>query len=143
MLQTLTLTLPRKVGTTSEQRWSREESTGQRVFFLTFRARTKEVTLQQDLTGTSRETRLIAAVGDPRYVVKKPIVVTLERDDSCFLLRSEGSGVYGVGTTENAAVADFESMLLERFEILSESPEMLSCRLADQLRHLQSMIAPA
>jgi hypothetical protein len=58
------------------------------------------------------------------------------------LVWEERSGAYGAGCNEAEAAQDFQSMLEEMYEQLSEAESIISHALYERLTYLRSIIAP-
>ncbi|HEX5583731.1 hypothetical protein [Gaiella sp.] len=66
--------------------------------------------------------------------------IVFELDEECQLIASDPHGaVYGVGATEDEAVADFEYALTEHLLFLREHRDELSPRLEAQLYSLERL----
>lgn len=79
-----------------------------------------------------------------RYRLLQPyLLLEMERaENGRVLVWEERSGAYGVGHNEAEAVQDFQSMLEEMYEQLSENESILSHALYKRLTYLRSIIAP-
>jgi len=77
------------------------------------------------------------------YQLVSPLFLEMESGFDRVSLWEARSGAYGVGKTLEEAVIDFQSMLEEMYEQLSESESTLSHALYEQLKYLRSIISPA
>jgi prevent-host-death family protein len=74
--------------------------------------------------------------------LKSPILLTVERAETGDVLVSDSAlHLYGIGATLQEAVADYESMLLEDYETLSENSGRLSPKLQEHLSCLKLIVA--
>ncbi len=81
---------------------------------------------------------------------KSPIICTgyqtlqiqVEYTDGEFITSESRFNVYGVGETWAESLADFTSMLVDLFEELSASQDVLSPHLGEQLESLRAILSP-
>ncbi len=137
------LTLTNDVGTEASPSRIYAANASQHSTRMRIPERAQHSISRRQIRRTSPETRLFASFGDERYRLVEPLMVHIEPEVDYFLAWESSSSVYGVGRTTNEALADFESMLIERFDLLSASSETLSSAMAEQLRYLRRVIAPA
>lgn len=52
------------------------------------------------------------------YVLKRPITITIERDDNSFIANSYDVGLYAVGDTEIEAIDDLKALIVEVYNDL-------------------------
>jgi len=77
------------------------------------------------------------------WQIAQPLLVKIEQlADRKFITSESSLNVYGVGETVAQSVDDFTSMLVDLFEELVDSEEMLSHALRQQLRTLRAILAP-
>ena len=74
--------------------------------------------------------------------IAQPVQVQVERADGEFVVSEPRLNVYGVGETFAESMADFTSMLVDLFEELSASEDVLSSHLRQQLELLRTILAP-
>jgi len=86
----------------------------------------------------------LSSLTEGRYRLLKPyLLLEMERaENGRVLVWEERSGAYGVGHNQAEAVQDFQSMLEEMYEHLSEAESSLSHALYGRLTYLRSIIAP-
>ena len=76
------------------------------------------------------------------WQIVQPLQINIERTDSEFIISESRLNVYGVGETFAESIADFTSMLVDLFEVLSASENVLSHHLRQQLQILRTILAP-
>lgn len=76
------------------------------------------------------------------WQIAQPLQVKVERTDGEFIISEPRLNVYGVGETFAESIADFTSMLVDLFEELSASEDVLSHHLRRQLQILRTILAP-
>jgi|GEM_PF-3932880 len=93
---------------------------------------------------TGRQSIGLARLTGSRYRLLQPyLLLEMERaENGRVLVWEERSGVYGAGCNEAEAVQDFQSMLEEMYEQLSEAESSISHALYERLTYLRSIIAP-
>ena len=74
--------------------------------------------------------------------IAQPFQVQVERADGEFVVSEPRLNVYGVGETFTESMVDFTSMLVDLFEELSASEDVLSSHLRQQLELLRTILAP-
>jgi hypothetical protein len=72
----------------------------------------------------------------------QPLQVKVEQVGGDFVISEPRLNVYGIGKTFSESVADFTSMLVDLFEELSASENVLSHHLCQQLEILRTILAP-
>jgi hypothetical protein len=76
------------------------------------------------------------------WQIAQPLLVKIEQQaDGKFITSESSLNVYGVGETVAQSVDDFTSMLVDLFEELVDSEDMLSHALRQQLRNLRAILA--
>ena len=114
-------------------------------------AKTESVTFSVQATMEGDELRLPSVRSQPllllrlsskNYQLVSPLFLEMESGFDSVSLWEARSGAYGVGKTLEEAVKDFQSMLEEMHEQLSESESTLSHALYEQLKYLRSIISP-
>lgn len=77
------------------------------------------------------------------WQIAQLLLVKIEQQaDGKFITSESSLNVYGVGETVAQSVDDFTSMLVDLFEELVDSEDMLSHALRQQLRTLHAILAP-
>jgi len=76
------------------------------------------------------------------WQITQPLQVKVEQADDEFITYEPRLNVYGVGETLVESLADFTSMLVDLFEELSASKDVLSRHLHKQLRVLRTLLSP-
>jgi len=76
------------------------------------------------------------------WQITQPVQVQVERAGGEFVISEPRLNVYGVGETFAESMADFTSMLVDLFEELSVSEDVLSSHLRQQLEILRIILAP-
>lgn len=76
------------------------------------------------------------------WKISRPVQVQVEQADGGFVMSEPRLNVYGVGETFAESVADFTSMLVDLYEELSASEDVLSSHLRQQLEVLSIVLAP-
>jgi predicted RNase H-like HicB family nuclease len=109
--------------------------------------------ISEESTGTAPSTdsvgyarsfaSLLAGLSSDQYMLKRPLFVILEWDEDQWLATHPDLGVFGVGETRRDAVNDFQLMLVEYYEDLRESEEILAPHLQMQLYALSNLISEA
>ena len=85
---------------------------------------------------------LLRRLPSKNYQLVSPLFLEVESGFDRVSLWEARSGAYGAGKTLEEAVKDFQSMLEEMYEQLSESESTLSHALYEQLKYLRSIISP-
>lgn len=93
------------------------------------------------INAPSLKTVLLANLHSSSYRLNSFLEVELEKTVNRVVVADPKTGAYGAGANEMEAVKDFQSMLFEMFEQLSEQEQNLSKALSDKLRYLRSMIS--
>ncbi len=76
------------------------------------------------------------------WEITRPLQVQVEHTDGEFITSELRFNVYGVGETWAESLADFTSMLVDLFEELSASQDVLSPHLGEQLESLRAILSP-
>ena len=93
-------------------------------------------------TRVPRRQRLEKFLFDPSHrYLKLPLQITIERTQrGHWLVTCPGISTHGVGTTPEAAVRDFQSMLDDLFRELTESETVLAPHLRSELEYLRAVL---
>ena len=76
------------------------------------------------------------------WQIAQRLFVKVEQADGKFVTSQPRLNVYGVGKTYAESITDFTSMLVDLFEELSASEDVLSHHLRQQLEILRSILVP-
>ncbi len=76
------------------------------------------------------------------WEITRPLQVQVEHTDGEFVTSESRFNVYGVGETWAESLVDFTSMLVDLFEELSASQDVLSPHLGRQLESLRAILSP-
>jgi len=76
------------------------------------------------------------------WQIAQPLFVKVEQTDGKFVTSQPRLNIYGVGKTYTESITDFTSMLVDLFEELSASEDVLSHHLRQQLEILRSILVP-
>jgi hypothetical protein len=98
-----------------------------------------------NVTDTGRQ--LVVSLNRSDYRLLRPLAVLVRPGDAeRFLVTAaddiENLGLYGVGDTQQDAIDDFTSMLVDLFEDLQSSEAVLSRSLAQRLWQLRLVMEP-
>lgn len=82
----------------------------------------------------------LTAIADPRFRLLRPILLDVDRGQGGeYIVSNPHLHNYGVGKTLQAAVADYQSMLVDLYEELAASEAALSRHLRERLEYLRSL----
>ena len=101
--------------------------------------------MTNNVTDTGRQ--LVVSLNRSDYRLLRPLAVLVRPGDAeRFLVTAaddiENLGLYGVGDTQQDAIDDFTSMLVDLFEDLQSSEAVLSRSLAQRLWQLRLVMEP-
>lgn len=86
---------------------------------------------------------LLTQISDPHYRLLRKTLLNMETGEGGELVVFESQlNIYGVGETEEEAVGDFVSMLVDLFKELIDSEDILSHHLHQQLKTIRAILAP-
>ena len=104
-----------------------------------------QTTMEKDelrLPSVKTQPLLLRRLSGGNHRLLSPLFIEMESEGDRVSLWEARSGAYGAGKTLKEAVEDFQSMLEEMYEQLSESESTLSHALYEQLKYLRSIISP-
>jgi hypothetical protein len=81
-------------------------------------------------------------IDTPGYKLLRGVVLNVEMDSDDIVVYESNLNLYGVGNSVSDAVNEFVSMLVDIFEELVETEDILSYQLRKQLDYLRSIVAP-
>jgi hypothetical protein len=102
---------------------------------------TTSMPIRFSFNAPSLKTVLLANLHSSSYRLNSFLEVELEKTVNGVVVSDPKTGAYGAGANEMEAVKDFQSMLFEMFEQLSEQEQNLSKALSNKLRYFRSMIS--
>ncbi len=109
--------------------------TAQKFFFWQPK---KEISLPTN----SQSLYLLNQIENPRYYLLRNILLDIEIDENGEVVASDSRlNVYGVGETVEQAINEFSSMLVDLFDELEDSKDVLSYHLRQQLDYLRTILA--
>lgn len=87
---------------------------------------------------------LLTQIGDPRYCLRQPLLLAQETGEGGEKIVFDEAEIdlYGVGETTQEAVDEYVSMLVDLFEELVNSKNILSQHLSERLQILHLYLAP-
>jgi hypothetical protein len=77
----------------------------------------------------------------PGWIVTEPLLLDVERHDDGYIVSESSLDTYGAGSNLEESVAEFGSMLIDLYQELAGSEEILSSRLRELLGRLHAILA--
>lgn len=75
-----------------------------------------------------------------KYILTQPILLTVVFEDGIYVVSDAVSDQYGAGSDLDEAVAEYSEMLIEFYEELLDSEDVLAPHLRAQLSHLRVIL---
>jgi hypothetical protein len=87
--------------------------------------------------------RYLTDIGDVKYRLAEVLTVAVENAENQFVAVEPKHGWFGYGESEEKALRQFSSALVEQLEILKERQDELSDSLRSELAQLSQLVVPS
>jgi hypothetical protein len=87
--------------------------------------------------------RYLTDIGDVKYKLAEVLTVAVENVDNQFVALEPKHGWFGYGDSEEKALRQFSSSLVEQLEILKDRQNELSDSMRGELALLEELVIPA